>query len=323
MVKANAYGIGAVEAARALEAVDPWGYGVATPAEGALLRRAGIRRPILVCGPLSAGTIDECVKEELRPVIGDLAGLELWLARGDRPFHVEIDTGMSRLGFSWRDRSLLAEAAGLLASAPGWEGIFTHFHSADLDIATVQAQWHRFLQVRAALPSRELLVHAANSAAALRGRAFAGDLVRPGIYLYGGAVHEGPDPHPVVRLRAPVVATRRIEAGDTVSYGATWQAPGPTNIVTLAIGYADGLLRSLGTGGRVELEGELRPIVGRITMDSTMVDVGESVVPLGAVATLYGGMISLDAQARAAGTISYELLTALGARVSRRYGGME
>ena len=323
MVKANAYGIGAVEAVRALEAVDPWGFGVATTAEGVVLRRGGIRRPILVCSPLTVATADECIKEELRPVIGDLPGLQLWLARGDRPFHVEIDTGMSRLGFSWRDRSLLAEAAGLLAKAEGWEGIFTHFHSADLDLATVQTQWHRFMQVRTTLPSRQVLVHAANSAAALRGRAFAGDLVRPGLYLYGGAVHEGPPPRTVVRLRAPVVATRRLEAGDTVSYGATWQAPAPTNVVTLAIGYADGLLRSLGAGGRVELQGAIRPIVGRITMDFTMVDVGEEAVPLGAVATLYGGAISLETQAAAAGTISYELLTALGTRVSRRYGGAE
>ncbi len=323
MIKANAYGTGAVEVARALEAVDPWGFGVATTAEGAALRRAGVRRPIVVFSPLTAGAADECAKDDLRPVIGDLPGLQLWLGKGDRPFHVEIDTGMGRLGLPWRDRGLLAEAGGLLASAPGWEGIFTHFHSADTDLSSVQAQWHRFMQVMAALPSRRLLVHAANSAAALRGRAFAGDLVRPGIFLYGGAVAEGPPPRTVVRLRAPVVATRRLEAGDTVSYGASWQAPAPTNVATLAIGYADGVLRSLGAGGTVELADAIRPIVGRVTMDFIMVDVGESVVPLGAVATLYGGAISLDAQAAAAGTISYELLTALGTRVSRRYGGTE
>jgi alanine racemase len=321
MVKANAYGTGAVEAARALEAVDPWGFGVATIAEGAILRRSGIRRPILVFSPLTADAADECVKEELRPVIGDLSGLRLWLAKGDRPFHVEIDTGMGRLGFPWRDRDRLAEAAGLLASAPGWEGIFTHFHSADTDLASVHTQWHRFMQVMATLPSRSVLVHAANSAAALRGKAFAGDLVRPGIFLYGGAVSEGPPPRTVVRLKAPVVATRRVETGDTVSYGATWRAEGPTNVATLAIGYADGVPRSLGTRGTVELGGTIRPIVGRITMDFIMVDVGEADVPCGAVATLYGGALSLDAQAAAAGTVSYELLTALGTRVPRHYGG--
>lgn len=99
MVKANAYGVGAVEAVRALEAVDPWGFGVATAAEGAALRQAGVRRPIVVFSPITASTADEFLREDLRPVIGDLAGLQLWLARGDRPFHVEIDTGMARLGF--------------------------------------------------------------------------------------------------------------------------------------------------------------------------------------------------------------------------------
>jgi len=323
MVKANAYGTGAVEAARALEAVDPWGFGVATTAEGAALRRAGIRRPILVFSPVTAGAVDDCLRDDLRPVIGDLPGLRLWLGKGNRPFHVEIDTGMARLGFPWRDRGMIAEAGALLASAEGWEGVFTHFHSAEHDLASIQTQWHRFMQVTAALPGRQVLVHAANSAAALRGRAFAGDLVRPGIYLYGGAVAEGPDPKTVVRLRAPVVATRRLEAGDTVSYGATWRAPAPTTVATVAIGYADGIPRALGARGTVEIDGMVRPIVGRITMDFSMVDIGDVDVPLGAVATLYGGAISLDAQAAAAGTISYELLTSIGARVPRRHGGAE
>ncbi len=319
MVKANAYGTGAVEAARALEAVDPWGYGVATAAEGTVLRGAGIRRPIVVFSPLAPDEFDVCLREELRPALGELGGLRRWVARSDRPFHLEIDTGMGRLGLPWRDRGLVAEVGQVLASTVGWEGVFTHFHSADTDVDSVSEQWERFTGVIAGLPRRPELVHAANSAAALRGRRFAGDLVRPGIFLYGGAAGPAPAPRTVVRFRAPVVATRRLATGDPVSYGATWRAARPTTVVTIAAGYADGLPRSLGGAGSVELAGGPRPIVGRVTMDSTMLDVGDADVALGTTATIYGGAISLDAQAAAGGTISYELLTALGARVPRRH----
>lgn len=320
MVKANGYGIGAAEATRALEAVDPWGYGVVAVEEGVALRRSGIRRPIIVFGPVTDEGAGVCVKDDLRPVIGDLGALQRWLARGDRPFHVEIDTGMGRLGFQWRDRELIGEAGRLLSHAKGWEGVFTHFHSADSDPGSVGTQWDRLNAVVGSLPRRPAMVHAANSAAALQGPRFAGDLVRPGIFLYGGAA--GPrTPETVVRLRAPVVATRRVAPGDTVSYGATWRAARPTTVVTIAAGYADGVPRSLGGKGSVEIEGAVHPIAGRVTMDFTMVDVGDTEPPIGTTATFFGDAISLDAQAAAAGTISYELLTGLGPRVPRLYGG--
>jgi alanine racemase len=169
----------------------------------------------------------------------------------------------------------------------------------------------------ASLPGKGLLVHAANSAAALRGHAYAGDLVRPGIFLYGGDAG-GPTPQPVVTLHARVVATRRIKPGDTVSYGATWTAPAETLIATLGIGYADGIPRSLGNSGIVELNGKLAPVVGRVTMDFTMVAC-DGPCDVGDVATVYGGLVSLDQQAQRAGTISYELLTSIGARLPRYY----
>jgi len=120
------------------------------------------------------------------------------------------------------------------------------------------------------LPQRPSLVHAANSAAAMQGARFAGDLVRPGIFLYGGAVG-GHVPQPVVKLRTRVVAVRSVEAGDTVSYDATWVASEAVTIATLAMGYADGLMRSLSGCGNVEIDGQIVPIVGRVTMDMTMV----------------------------------------------------
>ncbi len=320
MVKANGYGTGAVAVARALEAVDPWGFGVVTVEEGRALREAGITRPVIVFGPVSGEGMAACLRDRLRPVLGDLGAVRHWLGLGAHPFHVEVDTGMARLGFRWTDGSALQELAPLLAEAVGWEGIFTHFHSADSDPASIAVQWDRLHGVVAALGRRPPMVHAANSAAALLGTTYGGDLVRPGIFLYGGAAGSAHAPRTVVRLRAPVVATRRLAAGDSVSYGATWRAPRATTIATVAAGYADGVPRRLGGAGRVEIGGVAYPIVGRVTMDFLMADVGDAAVTMGDVATLFGGCVSLEAQAAAAGTISYELLTSIGARVERRYG---
>ena len=144
--------------------------------------------------------------------------------------------------------------------------------------------------------------------------------MRPGIFLYGGAAG-GLEPRPVARLRARVIAVRELAAGDSVSYGATWRAPGRTTVATLGLGYADGFPRAAEVSGRhrgVQLRGREVPVVGRVTMDMTMVAV-EGPVAVGDVATVFGGLVSLDAQARAAGSISYELLTALGARLPRIY----
>ena len=144
------------------------------------------------------------------------------------------------------------------------------------------------------------------------------DLVRPGIQLYGGRV-PGVEGEPVARLQARVVSVRRVRPGDTVSYGATWRAERATTIATLAIGYADGVHRSLSGVGRVELRDAVCPIAGRVTMDLTMVDAGDLPVTVGDVATLFGGLVTLEEQAALAGTIPYELLTALGPRLPRLY----
>lgn len=320
MVKADAYGIGAIEVTRALEPVDPWGFGVATLDEAEALRRAGVTRPLIVFTPLAPGQVDRTLSLGLRPLVCDLDGLRAWVTAGSHPFHLGIDTGMGRVGFHWTDRALAAEVSGVLKDAPGWEGIATHFHSADTSAEATAAQWQRFQDVMRALPRRPALVHAANSAAAFRGAPYAGDLVRPGIFLYGGAVGEwAPAPRPVAVLRTRVVALRQVAAGESVSYGATWRAPAAATIATLAIGYGDGLLRSGAGRARVELHGEPVPVVGRITMDLTMVAVPEGSTRIGDVATVFGGVISLAEHASALGTISYEVLTAMSPRVVRRY----
>jgi alanine racemase len=323
MVKANGYGLGAVEVARALEAVDPWGFGVASADEGADLRAGGITRPVLVATPLIPEWIEQCLRLDLRPSIGDVPALESWIAQGDRPFHLEVDTGMSRAGMRWDDRAALARAATLLERSAGWEGAFTHFLAAESDVGVTRGQWDRFQEALRSLPRRPRFIHAANSAAALQGKSFAGDLVRPGIFLYGGTAGT-PEPLPVAALKGRVVAIRRIASGDTVGYGATWRAGRPVTIATVAVGYADGFPRGSPADGRerfqreIEVNGRLVPVVGRVTMDMCMAVVGEETA-LGDVATVFGGLASLDRQAEAAGTISYELLTRLGPRVVRCY----
>jgi alanine racemase len=325
MVKANGYGLGAAQVARAVDPLDPWGFGVATVEEGVALRGSGVSRPILVVSPLTPEVLGPMLEHGFRPAIGDPAMLQRWITSSDGPFHLEIDTGMARAGVCWNDEAVLREVVRLLGSASGWEGVFTHFHSADSDPASVAEQWRRFQSVVSNLPRRPALVHAANSAAALLGQEYAADLARPGIFLYGGqAGASAPAPTPVASLRARVLAVRRVAAGESVSYGATWRAPRQTTVATLGIGYADGLPRAAERKDerrprQVELRGRAVPLVGRLTMDMCMVAVDDGQVAVGDVATVFGGIVSLDQQARASGTISYELLTALANRVPRCY----
>ncbi|HVO34101.1 MAG TPA: alanine racemase [Gemmatimonadales bacterium] len=319
MVKANAYGLGVVPVVRALERVDPWGFAVATAHEGCELREAGIRRRVLVMGPQTE-TLELLVRQDLTPALGSVEQIAAWLALAPgRPFHVEVDTGMARWGLWWE--SFGAEASAF-ADAPGFEGVFTHFHSPVEKPETVREQWARLQSVVAALPRRPPLVHAANSAAALTYPDTIGDLARPGIFLFGGRAGAY-RPRPVVAWRARVLATRWREAGQTVSYGATYTTAARTCVATLAAGYADGLRRSLSNAGAALVEGRRLPIAGRVTMDFTMVAATGWAPRVGSVATLIGRdggeTIELDDVAEAAGTISYEILTGLGQRVARLY----
>jgi len=321
MVKADGYGLGAVEVARALEAVQPWGYGVASTAEGQELRQAGITKPVLVLSPLIE-ELGEAAALSLTPALSNLEQVRAWfgVAGTERPFHVQIDTGMCRAGFWWE---AFAAAQSAFSTAPGFEGAFTHFHSAESDPDSVVEQTERFRAAVAALPRRPRILHAANSAAALRyGDATGFDLVRPGIFLYGGAV--GPDqPAPVVRWRARILEVNRRKAGVSVSYGATWRATGPVALATLAAGYADGLRRSLSSKGHALIGGRRFGIVGKVTMDMTVVSAREVTAAVDDIATLIGRdgdeEITVDEMALRAGTISYEILTGVGARVRKVY----
>lgn len=315
MVKADGYGLGAEAVTRVLEPLDPWGYGIATIEEGAVLRRAGITRPLLLCTPLYPQVLHGCQMWGLRPSIGSVAMLEAWQAAGGGPFHLAVDTGMSRSGVPWHDAASWEALRPLLSRAEGFEGMYTHFHSPDSDPASCGVQLDRLLECQRTLGLRPRFLHAASSAASA---ATALDLARPGLYLYGARAGDA-QPEPVAGLEARVVAVRRVRAGDSVSYGATWTAPAATTIATVAIGYADGLPISLSSTGRMLLRDQVVRIAGRVTMDLTMVDAGDLDVQVGDVATLIGGALTLDALAAEAGTTAYQVLTALGPRLPRHY----
>jgi alanine racemase len=319
MVKADGYGLGAVPLARALAPLDPWGFGVVTAEEGQALREAGIAQRILVIQPQPT-MLHACARHGLTPGLGSAAEVAAWHAiAGGSPFHVQVDTGMNRGGIWWE---AFASESAAFAHSPGLEGVFTHFHSAESDPASVREQWGRFQVALAALPRRPVLVHAANSAATLLDPETAGDLVRPGIFLYGGCVGTW-RPRPVATWRARVSRVAWRDTGATVSYGATWRVPERTCVVSLGLGYADGYRRSLSNRGQVLLEGRRWPVVGIVTMDHTMVAQGGPAPAEDAVATLIGREggeeITLDEVAALAGTISYEVLTGLGQRVERVY----
>lgn len=323
MVKADAYGLGAGAAVRALDRLNPWGYGVATVPEGEELRRLGVTRPVLVFTPLLEEELNRARSARLTPTLGFPDEIDAWKRAGGGPWHLSIDTGMSRAGIPWREVRSITHLLELLPP----EGAFTHFHSAELDDGTIESQEARFREAVAALPSRPKLLHAANSGAIARQGRSAWDLVRPGIFLYGvGSGRSAAiQPENVVNLRAPIVEIRNLAAGDTVSYGATLRVDRPARIATLAIGYADGYPRSLSEGGAVLVGGTLAPIAGKITMDMTMIDVTTVKCSVGDVATLIGRagdtVLTVERVADDAGMSPYELLTGLRSRVERAYTG--
>lgn len=322
VVKADAYGLGAVAVARALEAVDPWGYGVATVDEALALRGAGITRPILVFMPPSPAMYSRYHEHRLRPTLVAADDLAAWTAAGGGPYHVEVDTGMGRTGIPWTDAASLARHV----AAPDFEGAFMQFHSAERDEVATAEQYRRFEAALGAVGRRPPLVHVANSAGAMYGKTYACDAVRPGLYLYGGSPGgRFAAGRPVVTVRARVVSLRTVPAGETVGYGATWRAIVDTPVATLAIGYADGVPRTYGEvdGAHVIVAGRRCPFIARVTMDLTMVDVTDAPVRVGDVATLVGEVdgarITLDDVARWSREQPRAFLTGLGARLPRLY----
>jgi alanine racemase len=231
---------------------------------------------------------------------------------------------MNRAGVSWTG---VGELHDDIAAYPP-EGVFTHFHSAELEDGSREQQEERFAKVLASLPARPEVVHAENSpGVAHRGPNYSSQwtFARPGIFLYG--VGSGPTadikPDPVVSMRARVVDVRIVPDGETISYDATYRAVGSRRIATLAVGYADGYRRALSNVGTVLVRGRRAPVAGLVTMDMTMIDVTDVPCEIGDVATLIGhdgaDQIDVEELASTANLSPYEVLTGLRARLPRRY----
>lgn len=325
MVKANAYGVGVDMAVHALHPLAEegrvWGFGVATPWEGADLRQVVLDLPIVVFTPSLPAHFELLRRARLTPVLGDPETIREWIETGGGPWHLGVDTGMHRAGLPW---SRVGEFADLVASHPP-EGACTHFHSAEREDGTFERQDERFREAIAALEDRPALLHADNSAAIVRRAGDAYDLVRPGVFLYGVGSGASIEPEPVIHLRGAIVELRDVAAGETVSYGGRWTASEPRRIATVNVGYADGYRRALGDRAEAIVHGTRVPVRGVVTMDMTMVDVTAVACAVGDEVTLVGRdggeVITLEELARLADCSPYELLTGLGTRPDRAYVG--
>lgn len=325
MVKADAYGMGAVRVVRALEPLEPWGYGIATIEEGRELREAGIQRPIVLFTSVVLDELAAVRDAGLTPTLASAPAIARWTGIGGGAWHLSIDTGMSRSGVRWDEVGALD--ALLRAHAP--EGALTHFHSATLDDGSLAEQEARFARALAAMPALPPVLHTENSAALARREASRWHIGRPGVFLYGVPVGAPPvaQPEPVVAMRARIVELRTVRAGESVSYDATYRVERETQIATLPVGYADGYRRALGNRAHALVSGRRARVAGVVTMDMTMLDVTGLDARIGDVATLLGrdGAERIDVAelAELANASPYEILTGLNTRLPRTYLGDE
>jgi len=348
IVKGNGYGHGGPEVAKALEKTGSDWFGVTCTDEGIAVRKAGVRKPILILTSFVPGEEPRLVKHDLTAVIHrcqQLPLLEHAAARSGKkrvPFHLKIDTGMNRLGIATSDVECFARQYGKCKHLQ-LTGIFSHFASSEVFTDTAVGQQTREQEQRFYAALEKLsrlgidpgLVHLANSAAIVTRPETWADMVRPGAILYG--YHPGYDPmekreeaeqqlplRPVMSLRSRIISLRDVPTGAGVGYNATFVAKRPSRIGVLAAGYGDGIHRSLGNRGQVLLRGKLVPIVGIVSMDVTMIDVTDvENAEIGDVATIYGsdGAHSLPANrvARGIGTVTSDLLCMASQRVPRLY----
>ena len=332
-VKADAYGLGAAMVAPALHRAGCEHFFVATVDEGLGLRQILSHAAIYVLNGLPTGAAGTLAAAQLVPVLATVAQIEEWrrfcAQSGPRPAALQIDTGMARLGLTQADVLKLATDPGPLHGIPIVH-VMSHLACGDEPGSPMNDQQlvlFRTLGERFPWPQKEKPSFGLSASSGIfLGTDFHFDLVRPGAALYGVAPIAGqPNPmRPVVRLQGKILQIRDVDLGMTVGYGATHQVRGPSRLATIGAGYADGIFRSLGNRGAVFVAGERAPIVGRISMDLTTVDVGRvprAALQIGAPVDIIGPQQSVDDLARDAGTIGYEILTALGNRYQRRYLG--
>jgi alanine racemase len=330
VVKGDGYGIGLAAAGRALAKAGCTTFFVATAEEGLQLRRALPAATIYVLGGFISAAAAAFRDNNLAPVLNSPADIDEWIAaRRDgiaSGAALHVDTGMNRLGLTAAEAFALAGDHGRVA-ALGLTLVMSHLACADTPAHLLNArQLAAFRAVTAAFPG--VPASLANSAGVALGADYHFDLVRPGIALYGAAPGEAiPALRPVATAEARILQVREMAAGDTVGYGATETRTKPARLAILAAGYADGYHRAASSrdgrpGARVFVRGRFAPLVGRVSMDLMTVDVSDVAgVRRGDWAELFGPNVPVDEVAAHAGTIGYELLTALGRRYARRYVG--
>jgi alanine racemase len=337
VIKASAYGHGAVPVAKILISKGVDMFGVATVGEGIELRDAGITHPIVVLSGIAHDEIDELLNYSLTPVVYNLS-IAKYISGESRKrnkitdVHIKVDTGMGRLGIIAEESinviKEISELEGLRL-----EGIMTHFADADLsDKEYARFQLKRFNDTIDGLKKFGInipLVHAANSAAILTFEQSYFDMVRPGIMLYGYPPSDHIDNAgliPALTLKTKILALKRVPAGTPISYGRTFVTKRDSVISMLPIGFADGYSRMLSNRGEVLVRGKRAPVVGRVCMDMTMADVTDIPdVDEGNEAVLIGKQgrehITADDVAKRTGTIPYEILCSISCRVQRVYKG--
>jgi alanine racemase len=330
VVKADAYGHGIAEISKHIIKKDISYLGVAYANEGVVLRETGIQAPILLF--FDRDTADVCIKYNLTPVVFDTAfarqlSKEAYKRNVTIPVHVKVDTGMGRVGLDFtKAEKEIGDIVNLKNIAV--EGLMSHFSDADLqdkDFANLQLE--RFRLVIKNLEKKRVTfryIHMANSAAILTMPDSHFDMVRPGIMLYGYACCERRNLKPVLSLKSGIVLLKKVPAGTPIGYGRTFVTKRRSTIATIPVGYADGYSRKLSNNGAVLVCGKRAPVVGRVCMDTIMVDVtGIPDVSYSSEVVLIGAQgkerITADELAEKTGTIPYEILTSIGERVKRIY----
>ena len=334
MVKANAYGHGAQAVAKTLGAAGSDAFGVATVEEGSELRRARITQPILVVAGVYVEQLEQFIKNRLTPVVHEVATLkaldkQLQRLKATLGVEIEVDTGMGRSGFPAGEIRAWLPALAALKTIK-LSGVFSHFSDAEhTDERVTQKQLTSFHEVLNRLAEAKVThrsSHMAKSAALITEPAAHFSMVRPGLILYGmypaPALQENIDLKPVLSWKTRIIQLKRVEAGTSVGYGRTFTAKRNSLIATLPVGYADGYRRLFSNRAHVLVRGKRAPVIGRVSMDLTTIDVtdirniqqGDEVVLLG----IQGAAeIGADEIAGWANTISYEIFTSISARVPR------
>ena len=344
IIKADAYGHGLVEVAKTLAGLGVDWFGVTSADEGVELRQQGISQPILLLTGFWEGEQSALTDFDLVPAVyseDQLTALESWGQRSGKriSFHLKVNTGMGRLGIHWQEVDSFLQTYRRMSHAE-MEGLFTQFSAAeDFTNRQTEEQEERFQAVVEALGRAGIqprYIHQANSAAIVSRPETWGNMVRPGLLLYGYQLPprtlEGSAPpscpalpvREILTFKTKVISVKEVPAGIALGYGGRYITPRPSRIATIPAGYADGLDRRLSNRGHVVICGQCAPIVGNISMDLTLLDVteipqlavGEEVILIGRKGACSVTALEL---AEMTGTIPYEILCGIGKRVPRRY----